>query len=58
MTLREFENGQCKRLGQFMSWWNANHKRDPRLFPMEMEPGGWDEQFAQFDPETRFELPR
>lgn len=49
MDLRTFENGELKRLGQFVGWWKSRNQADPDKFPMEMNTGAWDEQYAIFE---------
>ena len=48
ITLRDFENGQLKKLGQFFAWWKRQNKTMPAKFPMEMEPEEWAEQYNLF----------
>ena len=34
------------RLDAFLSWWRASHSDDPESYPMWMEDGDWEEQYA------------
>ena len=45
MTLREWIEEQKAELEQFATMWERNADTDPSNWPMNMEPGDWDEQF-------------
>lgn len=45
MTLDEFHKEEQSDLDRFYNYWTANHTKNPEMFPMQMEPGEWFEQF-------------
>lgn len=49
MTLSEFINEQVEALCRFKLYWSEEHQTDSKNFPMEMNPGDWDEQYNAFN---------
>ena len=45
MTLDEFEKEMMGEVVEFFENWRKENKKDPDMFPMEMDQGNWDEQF-------------
>jgi len=45
MTLDEFKLEMQTRLNQFEKYWKENNQKTPELFPLELNPGDWDEHF-------------
>lgn len=48
MTLDEFIDEERQRVSSFVDMWHRETKKSPAFFPMEMEPGEWDEQLRAF----------
>lgn len=51
MTLEEFIADKKIRLAAFERYWQANHKKFPKDWPLEFEEGNegvWDEQYQAF----------
>lgn len=49
MTLDEFMREELSRISRFGAMWHREHRRNEEAFPMEMEPGEWDEQYRAFE---------
>ena len=45
MTLYEWKQEQRLDLALFDLYWRDRHEKLPDHYPLEMEPGDWDEQF-------------
>ena len=45
MTLDEFISERRKELAVFQENWEACNKNNYEMFPLEMNPGDWDEQY-------------
>ena len=46
MTLEEYIAEEHKRLDEFKVFWLARHEQDPETYPLEMQPGDWDEMLT------------
>ena len=49
MTLDQFIEEEKKTLRIFEAWWRAENKKNPKNFPLDMEPGEWDEQYLTYE---------
>lgn len=47
--IADFLHDEIERTARFMTWWMNSHQEDPEMFPLEMEPGQWDEQLRIYD---------
>jgi hypothetical protein len=45
MRLNEWCGVEQVRIARFQLWWLDKHDIDPDNFPLDMEPGEWDEQY-------------
>ena len=52
MTLEEWIEEEKKRIERFRAMWEENRRRRPSLFPAEMDPGEWDEQYRAWGDEA------
>lgn len=44
-TLEQFIESERDRLEQFRAFWTIGMLEQPDIFPAELEPGEWDEQY-------------
>jgi hypothetical protein len=45
MTIKEWEQTEIANVIRFVDKWIENNARDPDNFPLDVEPGEWDEQY-------------
>jgi endo-alpha-1,4-polygalactosaminidase (GH114 family) len=45
ISLGEFGNEILSSAERFKTYWKKNHEENPDAFPLEMDPGKWDEQY-------------
>jgi hypothetical protein len=48
MDLNDFCEESHRDITRFLVYWVASHVNNPEMFPMDMQPGDWDEQFRLF----------
>ena len=46
IDLRRFISQSIDELLSFQSYWTKKHRDDPKNYPIEIEAGEWEEQFA------------
>ncbi len=49
--LDQFITDESLRLAAFVMWWRQQHAINPQAFPLQLEPGLWDEALETFDPQ-------
>lgn len=52
--LVKFGKDQISSMKKFMTWWAANHKQQPLLFPLEMPEAVWYEHFWNWNHRQKF----
>lgn len=45
MSFAEWRQLEEESLREFEKWWREQHAANPEMFPLDMPPGEWDEQF-------------
>ena len=45
MTVDEWVQEEIKRIEAFREKWRAENLKDAEIYPSEMDPGEWDEQY-------------
>jgi len=50
LSLAQFMTEESLRLAAFEAWWRKQNAANPQMFPLELEPGLWDEALQTFDP--------
>lgn len=45
IDIQRFVQEQRKQLDQFERYWSKMSSRDPKMYPNELPPGDWDEQY-------------
>ena len=46
MKLSDWQEEMLADINEFVEYWHTRHKTLPEHYPLEMEPGDWDEQFS------------
>lgn len=49
MKIHNWHAAEQIRLAHFLRWWFEQHDEDPNNFPLDMEPGEWDEQYQMWE---------
>ena len=49
MSLDDWLDEERRRLERFEIMWRRETKKAPAFYPIEMEPGEWDEQYRAFE---------
>ena len=48
MELDEYYKNEINQLVEFVENWRLKNLIEPEIFPLEMEPGEWDEQVSSY----------
>ncbi len=46
MQIMDWCGNEVSHLARFHRWWRERNAEDPDNFPLEMEPGEWEEQYC------------
>lgn len=49
MELSQFLHIETRKCSWFAHWWMQQHHEEPDKFPLNLEPGEWDEQFRAWE---------
>ncbi len=49
MDIYGWANEEYERIQSFLRWWRGQNSNDAMEFPLDMEPGEWDEQYRAWE---------
>ncbi|MBU1248505.1 MAG: hypothetical protein KKB70_07395 [Proteobacteria bacterium] len=55
MLLESWAKEETERIAAFAEWWKVKHEELPDEFPLDLEPGEFDEQYRLWEPGTEDE---
>ena len=48
MKFEQWFKNEVYNIERFYKYWEKEHKKNPEIFPMQMDSGDWNEQFDLF----------